>query len=80
MSSTHNDSSTLSEQKRRRWHTQREFYRRNRPTLLVILVVNVSAWFIGLALAGGPGMVVGVLVGAMAYVLLPAAQAKIRGR
>jgi hypothetical protein len=60
------------------WKSRREFYEKNRALLWVIVAVTVISPFLGLLLAGIPGVIVGLLLGGASYLLGPHAATKVR--
>ena len=60
------------------WQTTHEFYEKNHGALLALILLSVASPFIGLFLAGWWGIMAGLLLGAVSYVLGPKAVTKVR--
>lgn len=60
------------------WQTTKEFYEKNHKALAGVVAISVVSPFIGLFVAGIPGVVVGLLLGSIAYILGPKAVTKVR--
>ena len=60
------------------WETVREFYEKNRSILAVVIAIAVSSPFLGLLVAGIPGVVVGLFLSVASYFLGPHAVTKVR--
>jgi len=60
------------------WISRREFYEKNQTLFIMIVAITIISPFIGLVLAGIPGIVVGLLLGAVSYILGPHATTKVR--
>lgn len=54
-----------------RWQTRREYYQKNPKILAVVIGVTVVCPFLGLVLVGWAGVVVGLVLGAIAYWIGP---------
>ena len=60
-----------------RWETRREYYQKNPKVLAVVIGITVVSPFLGLVLLGWVGVVVGLLLGTIAYWIGPWASTKI---
>ena len=60
------------------WKSRREFYEKNRALFWVIVAITIISPFLGLLLAGIPGVFVGLLLGGASYFLGPHAVTKVR--
>jgi hypothetical protein len=56
----------------------REFYEKNSPILWAVIAITVVGSVLGLVLSGWPGVVAGLVLGALSYYLGPRAVIKIR--
>ncbi len=60
------------------WEHIREYYERHWILLSIVLAVTVGSPFLGLFLAGWPGVVVGLIIAVITYFLGPQAVTKVR--
>ena len=60
------------------WERVREFYEKNHSIKAVIIAIAVLSPFLGLFVAGIPGVVVGLFLSAASYFLGPSAVTKVR--
>jgi hypothetical protein len=60
------------------WQHIHEYYERHKVLLPLVLVITVASPFLGLVLAGWPGVVVGLVVGLAAFLLGLRAVTKVR--
>jgi hypothetical protein len=60
------------------WERRREFWEVNWPWLVLVGVISVVSPFVGLVIAGLPGVVVGLLIGVVEFVVGIYAIGKVR--
>ncbi len=60
------------------WETRREFYEKNVPALVVVVLIAVGSPVLGLLIAGLPGVLIGLLLSGVSYFLGPIAATKVR--
>ena len=60
------------------WEKRREFYEKKPLALVAVIVITFGAPFLGLILIGWIGVLVGLLLGAVAYWIGPIAVTKVR--
>lgn len=60
------------------WQTTREFYQKNKPVLAFTIAITIASAFVGLFFAGLPGVIVGLVLGAISSLLGPRAVTKVR--
>jgi hypothetical protein len=60
-----------------RWQTRREYYQKNPKVLAVVIGITVVSPFLGFVFAGWLGVVVGLVLGGIAYWIGPRASTKI---
>ncbi len=60
------------------WQHIREYYERHWVPLLLVFAITVGSPFLGLVLAGGLGVVVGLVIGVVTFVFGLLAVAKVR--
>jgi predicted RNA-binding Zn-ribbon protein involved in translation (DUF1610 family) len=59
------------------WETRREYYQKHKGATAAVIAITVISPFIGLALVGPLGIIVGLALGSIAYYLGPKAATKI---
>lgn len=57
--------------------TQREYYQKNRKILAVVILITLISPFIGFFLTGPLGIIIGLSIGLLAYIIGPWASTKI---
>jgi len=60
-----------------RWQTRREYYQKNTKVLAVVIGITVVSPFVGLIIVGWFGVIVGLILGGIAYWIGPWASTKI---
>jgi len=60
-----------------RWVTRREYYQKNPKVLAIVIAITGLAPFLGLFLVGWAGVVAGLVLGGIAYLISPWASTKI---
>jgi len=60
-----------------RRETRREYYQKNPKVLAIVIAITVLAPFLGLFLVGWAGVVAGLVLGGIAYLIGPRASTKI---
>lgn len=60
------------------WTKRREFYERKRWALAAVIAISIGGSFLGLFIAGWPGVIVGLLLSVVTYFLGPLAETKVR--
>jgi len=58
--------------------TLREYYEKNIPVLIVVLFITVGTPLLGLWIVGMPGVILGLALGGIAFILGPKATIKVR--
>lgn len=61
-----------------KWQTKKEFYEKNPKAHAGVILITLFSPFIGMFVAGIIGVVVGFLLGGVAYILGPKAVTKVR--
>ena len=59
------------------WETRREYYQKHKTASAAVIAITVISPFIGLALVGPLGIIVGLALGCIAYYLGPKVATKI---
>jgi hypothetical protein len=60
------------------WIKRREFYDKTPWALTTVIVITIAGPFLGLLVAGWPGVIIGLLLGAVTYFIGPYAMTKVR--
>jgi phage FluMu protein Com len=60
------------------WEHHHEFYERHRGWMAFAIILTVAGSLVGLVLTGWPGVLVGLGIGAAAYLIAPYATVKVR--
>lgn len=60
------------------WKSIHEYYENNRTAKVAVIVITALSPLVGLVLAGIPGVIVGLILGGLAYFISPYAVTKVR--
>ena len=60
------------------WERRREFWEVNWPWLVLVGIISIASPFVGLVIAGVPGVIVGVIIGVVEFVVGIYAVGKVR--
>ena len=60
------------------WEKRREFYEKKPLALAVVIAITFGAPFLGLVLIGWVGVIIGILLGGVAFWIGPSASIKVR--
>jgi len=61
-----------------KWEKQREFFEQNPKIKWLIVAITIGSPFVGLVMAGLLGVVIGLVLGVLSYLLGPYAVVKVR--
>jgi hypothetical protein len=60
------------------WEKRREFVKTQPVTHIIIIIISLAAPFLGLIISGWIGVIIGILIAVLLYILGPKALMKIR--